>query len=139
VADCRWIRTEWHLGAGTAGHTSISESLPRGERTPSRYNWRHSDGKEVRSIRESIMRRGRVFTVLLVAGGVPLLMGFDQRLPALLAFFNQRAAASALSSGRVLNAMNAFGAALCTVFTTVSSNHRLFGGSRMPPPITTQS
>src|ERR1700692_3617098 len=52
---------------------------------------------------------------------------------------NQRAAASAVSSGRVLNAMNAFGAALCTVFTTVSSNDRLFGGSRIPPPITTQS
>ena len=52
---------------------------------------------------------------------------------------SQRAAASAVSSGRVLNAMDAFGAALCTVFTTVSSNDRLFGGSRIPPPITTQS
>ena len=43
--------------------------------------------------------------------------------------FNQRAAASAVSSGRVLNAMDAFDAALCTVFTTVSSNDRLFGGT----------
>jgi len=42
-------------------------------------------GKEVRTIREGIMRRGRVSTVLIMAGGVPLLMGFDQGLPALLA------------------------------------------------------
>jgi hypothetical protein len=52
---------------------------------------------------------------------------------------NQRAAASAVSSGRVLNAMDALGAALCTALITVSSNARLFGGRRMPAPITTQS
>jgi len=43
-------------------------------------------GKEVRTIREGIVRRGRISTVLIIAGGVPLLMGFDQGLPALLAF-----------------------------------------------------
>jgi len=53
--------------------------------------------------------------------------------------FNQRAAALAVSSGPVLNAMAALGAALWTAFTTVSNKSRLFGGSRRPPPITTQS
>jgi hypothetical protein len=53
--------------------------------------------------------------------------------------FNQRAAASAVSSGRVLNAMTTLGAALWTALTTLSNNSRLFGGSRRPPPITTQS
>jgi hypothetical protein len=43
-------------------------------------------GKEVRTIREGIVRRGRISTVLVMAGGVPLLMGFDRGLPALLAF-----------------------------------------------------
>lgn len=52
---------------------------------------------------------------------------------------NQRAAASAVSSGRVLNAIDALGAALRTALITVSSSDRLFGGSRMPAPITTQS
>lgn len=42
--------------------------------------------KEVRTIREGIKRRGRVSTVLMLAGGVPLLVGLDQGLPALLAF-----------------------------------------------------
>jgi hypothetical protein len=51
--------------------------------------------------------------------------------------FNQRAAASALSSGRVLNAMAAPGAALCTAFITASNIDRL--SKRMPAPITTQS
>ena len=37
---------------------------------------------------------------------------------------NQRAAASALSSGTVLNAMAASGAALCTAFTTTSNSAR---------------
>jgi type IV secretory pathway TrbD component len=53
--------------------------------------------------------------------------------------FNQRVAASAVSSGLVLNAIAAFGVALWTAFTTVSNKSRLFGGSRRPPPITTQS
>ena len=53
--------------------------------------------------------------------------------------FNQRDAASALSSGRVLNAMNAPGAALCTALITASNSSKLFGGRRMPPPITTPS
>jgi hypothetical protein len=53
--------------------------------------------------------------------------------------FNQRAAASAVSSGRVLNAIDALGAALWTALMTVSNSCRFFGGSRRPPPITTQS
>jgi hypothetical protein len=53
--------------------------------------------------------------------------------------FNQRAAASAVSSGRVLNAMRAVVADLCTAFTIASNSSKLFGGIRMPPPITTQS
>jgi hypothetical protein len=50
-----------------------------------------------------------------------------------------RAAASAVSSGWVLKAIVAFGAALWMMFTTVSNSARLLGGSRRPPPITTQS
>jgi hypothetical protein len=50
-----------------------------------------------------------------------------------------RAAASAVSSGRVLKAIAAFGAALWMMFTTISNNARLLGGSLRPPPITTQS
>jgi hypothetical protein len=53
--------------------------------------------------------------------------------------FNQRAAASAVSSGRVLNAIDVLGAALWTALITVSNSCRLFGGSLRPPPITTQS
>ena len=53
--------------------------------------------------------------------------------------FSQRAAASALSSGRVLNAIPASGAALCTALITASNIDRLWGGRRMPAPITTQS
>ena len=53
--------------------------------------------------------------------------------------FSQRAAASALSSGRVLNAIAASGAALCTALITASNIDRLCGGRRMPAPITTQS
>ena len=53
--------------------------------------------------------------------------------------FSQRAAASALSSGRVLNAIAASGAALCTALITASNIDRLWGGRRMPAPITTQS
>ena len=52
---------------------------------------------------------------------------------------SQRAAASALSSGRVLNAIAASGAALCTALITASNIDRLWGGRRMPAPITTQS
>jgi hypothetical protein len=50
-----------------------------------------------------------------------------------------RAAASAVSSGRVLKAIAAFGAALWMMFTTVSNSAKLFGGILRPPPITTQS
>jgi transposase-like protein len=52
---------------------------------------------------------------------------------------SQRPAASAVSSGRVLKAMAQPGADLCTAFTTFSNSQRLFGGKRIPPPITTQS
>src|SRR5690606_3033334 len=52
---------------------------------------------------------------------------------------SQRAAASAVSSGRVLNAMAASGAALRTALMTFSNNGRAFGGSLRPAPITTQS
>jgi len=50
-----------------------------------------------------------------------------------------RAAASALSSGRVLKAIAAAGAALRIVWMMVSNNARCRGGSRTPAPITTQS
>jgi hypothetical protein len=50
-----------------------------------------------------------------------------------------RAAAAAVSSGRVLKAIAAVGAALWITFTTVSNIGRLLGGSLRPPPITTQS
>ena len=50
-----------------------------------------------------------------------------------------RAAASAVSSGCVLNAMAALGAALWMAFTTISNSGKFFGGSLRPPPITTQS
>jgi hypothetical protein len=52
---------------------------------------------------------------------------------------NHRAAASALSSGRVLKAMGAAGAALWTALTTASKSARRRGGRRTPAPITTQS
>jgi hypothetical protein len=48
---------------------------------------------------------------------------------------SQRAAA-ALSSGRVLNAIAAPGAALCTALIAASNIDRLWGGRRMPAPIT---
>jgi hypothetical protein len=47
---------------------------------------------------------------------------------------SQRAAASALSSGRVLNAIAASGAALCSALITASNIDRLWGGRRMPAP-----
>jgi hypothetical protein len=53
--------------------------------------------------------------------------------------FHQRAAASAVSSGRVLNAMNVQGAARCTALITASNSSKLFGGRRTPAPITTPS
>jgi len=52
---------------------------------------------------------------------------------------SRRPAASAVSSGRVLKAIAAFGAALWMMFTTDSNSARLLGGSLRPPPITTQS
>jgi hypothetical protein len=52
---------------------------------------------------------------------------------------SQRAAASAVSSGRVLKAMDASGAHLCTVLMIASKNSKLLGGTRIPPPITMQS
>src|ERR1700722_11799290 len=53
--------------------------------------------------------------------------------------FSQRAAASAVSSGRVLNAIEAPGSNLWTVLTISSNRSKFLGGIRMPPPITTQS
>lgn len=50
-----------------------------------------------------------------------------------------RAAASAESSGRVLNAILVPGPASSTALTSTSSSHRFFDGSRTPAPITTQS
>ena len=55
------------------------------------------------------------------------------------AAFSHRAAPSALSSGCVLNAIVAPGAARCTALITVSNIDRLRGGRRIPAPITTQS
>jgi len=52
---------------------------------------------------------------------------------------NHRAAASALSSGRVLKAIVAPGAALWTALMTASNNARRLGGRRTPAPMTTQS
>jgi hypothetical protein len=51
----------------------------------------------------------------------------------------QRAAAAPLSSGRVLNAMAACGAALWMALTTASNTPKRLGGKRTPAPITTQS
>src|SRR4030095_4483737 len=50
-----------------------------------------------------------------------------------------RAAASALSSGRVLKAIAAHGAALRIALMTTSNNARLRGGRRTPPPMTPPS
>jgi hypothetical protein len=60
---------------------------------------------------------------------------YRARLPAA----THRAAASALSSGRVLKAIAAPGAALRIALMTTSNNARLRGGRRTPPPMTTQS
>ena len=60
---------------------------------------------------------------------------YATRLPAA----NHRAAASALSSGRVLKAIAAPGAALRIELMTTSNNARQRGGKRTPAPITTQS
>src|SRR5438045_1114417 len=75
--------------------------------------------------------------------GVSLILGalvcwtpdYTARLPGA----NHRAAASALSSGRVLKAIAAPGAALRTALTTASNNARPRDGRRTPAPITTQS
>src|SRR5439155_1504507 len=61
--------------------------------------------------------------------------GYTARLPAA----THLAAASALSSGRVLKAIAAPGAALRIALMTTSNNARCRGGRRTPPPITTQS
>ncbi len=64
------------------------------------------------------------------------------RQSTLLSYFRTsscRAAASAVSSGRVLHAIAASGAALWAALTTISNSGRLFGGSLRPPPTTTQS
>src|SRR5215471_6800764 len=53
--------------------------------------------------------------------------------------YTHLAAASALSSGRVLKAIAAPGAALRTVLMTTSNNARCRGGSRTPAPMTTSS
>src|SRR4029077_8756212 len=60
---------------------------------------------------------------------------YTARLPAA----THRAAASALSSGRVLKAIAAPRAALRIALMTTSNNARCRGGRRTPPPITTQS
>jgi len=51
---------------------------------------------------------------------------------------NHRAAASALSSGRVLKAMAASGAPRCMALITASKSTRCLGGRRTPAPMTTQ-
>src|SRR5262249_36815892 len=51
----------------------------------------------------------------------------------------QRAAAAPLSSGRVLKAMAARGAARWMALTTASNRTKRLGGRRTPAPITTQS
>jgi hypothetical protein len=51
---------------------------------------------------------------------------------------NHRAAASALSSGRVLKAMAAAGAPLWMALITASKSTRPLGGRRTPAPTTTQ-
>lgn len=56
-----------------------------------------------------------------------------------LACQTQRAAAAPLSSGRVLKAMAACGAARWMALTTVSNRTSRPGGRRRPAPITTQS
>src|SRR5271157_5601809 len=56
-----------------------------------------------------------------------------------LACQTQRAAAAPLSSGRVLKAMAACGAARWMAFTTASNRTSRLGGRRRPAPITTQS
>src|SRR4029077_3287014 len=58
---------------------------------------------------------------------------------ALLLVANHPAAAAALSSGRVLKAIAAPGAALRIALMTASNNARPRGGRRTPPPMTTQS
>jgi hypothetical protein len=60
---------------------------------------------------------------------------YKARLPAA----THRAAESALSSGLVLKAIAAPGAALRIALMTTSNNARLRGGRRTPPPMTTQS
>src|SRR5262250_946262 len=60
---------------------------------------------------------------------------YTVRLPA----GTHRAAASALSSGRVLKAIAAFGAALRIALMTTSNSARLRAGRRTPAPTTTQS
>ena len=51
----------------------------------------------------------------------------------------QRAAAAPLSSGRLLKAMAACGAARWMALTTASNTPKRLGGKRTPAPITTQS
>jgi hypothetical protein len=60
---------------------------------------------------------------------------YTARLPSA----NPLAAASALSSGRVLKTIAAPEAILRTALMTTSNNARLRGGRRTPPPMTTQS
>src|SRR3974390_2305909 len=78
--------------------------------------------------------RGRGVAKLLIDNGESKIAKL-QRLPD----FTQRAAASALSSGRVLKAIAALGAALRMALMTTSNNTRLRGGRRTPAPTTTQS
>ena len=65
--------------------------------------------------------------------------GFEPDYTARLPAATHRAAASALSSGRVLKAIAAPGAALRIALMTTSNSARCRDGRRTPPPITTQS
>jgi hypothetical protein len=87
-----------------------------------------SDGKIIQSSDDTAV-------VEIPLNDIESLHEYLARLPAV----THRAAASALSSGRVLKAIAAPGAALPIALMTTSNNARLRGGRRTPPPMTTQS
>ena len=72
---------------------------------------------------------------LLQQKKIKLNAGYTARLPSA----NPRAAASALSSGRVLKAIAVPGATVRIALMTTSNSARLRGGRRTPAPMTTQS
>jgi len=89
--------------------------------------WRKADEFRMRvPLRQATERHGR-------RDLATSMREYDQSAP------TQRAAASAVSCGRVLKAIAAFGAPLWIAFTTRSKNGNPLGGMRRPPPITTQS